>query len=89
MTLAEIGELTAAVMRATGVARSEALEAFCASHPHILPSEVYGTAAGLGRCSFPSIDGSPPVFKDRPYYSATAEERAQFNDAIIERDDLI
>lgn len=89
MTLNEVGELTAAVMRLNGMARSDALEAFCASHPHIVPSDVYGTAAGLGRCCFPSIDGSPPVFKDRPYYSATAEERAVFNDSILDPEDQL
>lgn len=89
MTLDEIGRLTAAVMRKVGIERSDALGKFIAENPHLRREEILSHAALFGRSPFPSIDGSPPVYRDRPFYSASKEDRAQFNDEIIERDDLI
>lgn len=89
MTLNEIGRLTAAVMRKVGIERSDALGKFIAENPHLRREEILSHAALLGRSPFPSIDGSPPVYHDRPFFSASREERAHFNDAIIDREDQL
>ena len=86
MTLDDIGDLGAAVMRTHGMGRSEALEAFCLSHRHLEPSAVFGFAALLGRCPWPSIDGNPPVDRNRPYLNL---RRFPELDALMDEDDQL
>lgn len=86
MELNKIGELSSAVMRLSGRERSDALEAFIEANPGILMTDIIGTAALLGRCPFPAVDGNPPVFRNRPFFDA---RRYGFNDALIDREDQL
>lgn len=75
-------------MRKQGIDRSDALMAFITSHPALAQSDILATAALLGRCPWPSITGSPPVYRDRPFFDAR-RERPQFNDNIIDPEDQL
>jgi hypothetical protein len=46
------------------------IEALIAAHPEMDPKLLCGTRLGLFLCPWPSIDGNPPVFRDRPYFAA-------------------
>jgi hypothetical protein len=49
---------------------SEALGAWLADNPTETPQAARFAALCAGRVPFPSISGSPPVDRDKPYYDA-------------------
>lgn len=42
---------------------------------------------GMAPVPFPSVQGNPPVYRERPFYDARFHQ--PFNDTIIDREDLI
>lgn len=53
----------------------EALGTFLAQHPTVSREEARFVALCVGRVPFPSIEGNPPVYRDRPYYDTRSKER--------------
>jgi hypothetical protein len=46
------------------------VEALIAAHPDMDPRVICGTRLIIGHVIWPSIEGNPPVFRDRPYFNA-------------------
>ena len=54
---------------------ADVLTAYLAIHPDADPVEARFVALCVGRVPFPSVEGNPPVYRDRPYYDARSKER--------------
>lgn len=72
MTRQELSTLFQAVKRTRGAClpRGQALQAFLDAHPGARREEVRAASLAFDRAPFPSVDGNPPVDRDRPYFDA-------------------
>lgn len=50
--------------------RGAVLTEVAAKHPGERIEDLRAAALALGRCPFPSIEGNPPLDRERPYYDA-------------------
>lgn len=67
-----IASLSSKIKRARGncLDVGKAIEQVIAENPNVPVEEIRAAALCIGRVPFPSIDGNPPVYRDRPYFDA-------------------
>ena len=78
LSLAEVGALGRAVRMAHGrcLDKALALEQFVRDHPDVDVRLVRAASLAVDRCPWPSVDGNPPVYRDRPYYDARLHDQS-------------
>lgn len=72
MTTQQVSSLFAALkqVRCRCLDRAEVLEKWLAENPEADVREARAVSLMAGRVPFPSINGNPPVYRDRPYFDA-------------------
>ena len=76
MTPAQIGGLATAVKRNRGACldNSGIVARYLATNPDVDPREARALAVIYGKQPWPSINGNPPVYRNRPFYDARLHE---------------
>jgi hypothetical protein len=76
MTAPEIGSLASALKNVDCccLPKSAVLTTWLAAHPHVDASEAAFVCMVVGRVPFPSVDGNPPVYRDRPYFDSRGRQ---------------